>query len=301
MLPNAPSINEKERKLIQEGIQNAYYNPSNQKRALALALSQGINEEVIAPFFNQDLETLFQQLKTSPIKDMVNDVHITGAFMRAFNEYFLFIFPDPSIQTAHKDLSRAFVEWQLAKPEKKGEFLKQMNESQQNLRHALKTNSMQYLKNHPLRKEADQMIEIIDEKQAQEINNRLMGKIEALEEKLFAFPITNKDLKLYVHLLVNIHLKFFNAFLTLELLNSNQSIDEATMRKNYHHFNSLLAAYYLVAINSRIPSGIAFTLKKVVQLIEHLNDGQIKTVKLKETNLSDIVDLEPIVSHLKIA
>ena len=143
------------------------------------------------------------------------------------------------------------------------------------------------------------MSESMEKKEMENLISRLMAKVETFEANLFAFPLTNENLKIYVHELANIHLKAFNSFLVFEMKNPSQELDTTTMRKNYQFFNLLVASYYKMGIETRFPVGLALVFKKMIDSMQHLFDQQIQTAQFKEVTLNDVVDLKPIVDGLK--
>jgi hypothetical protein len=300
MLPNSLLITQKESQFLQEGLKNFYTNPFNQQQAFTLAALLGMRKEEIIPFFNQDLDVLFDQLNGNPIKDKrMNDQQMISAMIRAINQYILFVIQDPLIVAAQRNFTTAFVEQYRAKLEKKDEYSLRMSQHKQILIDSLKISFQTYFKNNQSVVNLDELIELIDETKTKEIVDILMSNFKKLEEKLFAFPITNESLVLYVDLVAGIHFRFFNPFLAIEMLKPFQNPDEEIIRKNYQHLNFLLAEYYSLAVDCRFPSGMVMASKKIVHLIQHLFHNQIQTAKLKDSTLSDLVDLEPLVNRLK--
>jgi hypothetical protein len=121
-----------------------------------------------------------------------------------------------------------------------------------------------------------------------------MTRVEKFEEKLFAYSLTNENLKGFVQEIVNSHLKSFNSFLVLEMAIStqNQSQNFKIMKKNYQLFSKLLAHYYQIGVDKRLPGVAAFFSKKMIHSTHSLFDQQMRTAKLREATLSDFVDLK---------
>ena len=63
-------------------------------------------------------------------------------------------------------------------------------------------------------------------------------------------------------------------------------------KKNYQLFSKLLANYYQIGVDKRLPAVAAFCSKKMIHSAQSLFDQQIRTAKLKEATLSDFVDLK---------
>ncbi len=310
MLPNSPLLTNEEKQLIGKGIENIYKNSSNQQAALAFAFAQGIREDVVTPFFNQDLKTLYSQLSNTQSQHaLMNEQELIGITMQAFEKYFQFIFQNAAIQNAQQMLAAAFIAW---KPE--NEALKDSNsfkQAKQNLISILENQTSQQIKNHSpqdswdkLKEMADkvqaqELLKIIDKDKAQKFTYYFMDKLKKWEEDFFAYPLTNENLKEYVHEVVNIHLPSFCFFLALELSHPPQTLVAETVRKNYQVFNALLANYYKVGVEARCFLGISVAAKAMISSVQYLFDRQIETTQLKDVSLSHLIDLESIIKSLK--
>jgi hypothetical protein len=296
-LLKTPSITAEEEVLMKKGINNAYRNPSNRQKAFAVAVSHGVKKDLIQPFFKQDLEKVFEKLDALGIDLKSNYQQLIAVFMEAFNHYFLSILADSMVNSTHRNFTLAFIEWLSAKPEKQNSCWNHVIECENALSHSLQTKTNDYLSHSLLKDKQDQIPTTLDEKDLKLIVDRFLIRSEKLEEKLFAFTLTNDHLKQYVHHLAKIHLKCFNQFLALEYLKKPQKPTETLTRENYQLLNTLIAEYYSVAVESRFPTVLAFTSKKMIRSTKNLFDQQLQTAKLMDSTLSDFVDLRSLVSQ----
>jgi hypothetical protein len=298
-LLNSPVLTPEEKELFRKGVKNFYKNPSHRQALLAYAISQGIQEDILLPFFQQYAKDLFNQFYNLQTQmSPVNEQQFMGILIRSFNEYFNFIFKNPSILEAQQKFNQLFLSWKGPPSELLNS--QAFKQCQMNCLAVLETETIEFFKDHPFKEILKGQQINSDEQKVKQAINELMTKIKNLEEKTFAFPLTNHFLELYVENLTQIHLNSFKYFLIAEGMKPLQEIDANAMRKNYQHCTELLASYYVVGINARLPMGVAFISKQVLKLTKTLLYKQIHTAKLRDCSLGEFIDLKPVVKSLKI-
>lgn len=304
-----------EKHIIQEKIKNAYENPANRQAILNLAMTHGFQQDIITPFLNQDLRALFQT------EVIVDERQFQDIMMQSFKKYLQFVLRNPEIQRAYHSLSAAFIAWQPDQealvdsiPFKKAkEHLISVLEEQVNQH--IKDRSLQLEWNKVInmidkdegKKWIDQILDIgeirqtLNEKKVYDLVDCLLIRLENFEKKLFAYSLTNENIKTFVKEVVVIQLNSFHLFSILEetkFKKENQSSktikNSKTVRKNYQLLGQLLASYYCLGSDKRLPIGMSFISKQMVNSVQLLFDQQIQTAKLKEVTLSHFIDLNSL-------
>jgi hypothetical protein len=192
----------------------------------------------------------------------------------------------PEIQKEERLLTKAFMNWQMAKPGQKVRTKAKMLQAKRKLIRTIEFH---------LGVESQEQLPQVRQKVDRSINYFMNSLIRA-EQRMAGFAVTNQASREYLKTLADIHLGLFLPYAYSQLGSIIMPDKPFAIKDTYQRIGELLVKHYIATIDRRFPLGVAGVSKTIVHISGIIGRWQIHHARLKASTMQDFQPLLDVFS-----